>query len=61
MKNLVIAPLALVFVALALSGCIFPGGFHHDRYGGGYNHPEGPYAGGGGMYQHSDGGYHERP
>jgi len=65
MKNLVIAPL-LVFAALALAGCFFPGGYHdRDHYGGGYGRPEGPppgpYIGGGGEYQHPAGGYHEGP
>jgi hypothetical protein len=46
------APLMLLVLAFSLSGCIFPGYYHHDRYeGGGY---------GGGGYDHGggDGGYH---
>ncbi len=69
MKNRLTAPLALLFVALALSGCFFPGGYHHDRgYGGGdggYARPEGPppgaYGGGGGGDYHPVGGYHQGP
>jgi hypothetical protein len=66
MKHPAIAPLALVIVALSLSGCFFPGGYYHDRghYGGGYDRPEGPppgaYGGGGG-YPHPGGGYHQEP
>jgi hypothetical protein len=42
------APLVLLALAFSLSGCIFPGYYHHrDHYEGG-----GGYNGGGGYHQH---------
>jgi len=60
MKNFFGAQLALVFAALALSGCFFPGGYdhNHDRYGGGYSRPVGPPPGPG---PYVGGGYHKGP
>jgi hypothetical protein len=55
MKNL-FAPAALLFLALSLSGCFFPGRYHEGGgYGGGYDRPPPPGPGGFG------GGYNRPP
>jgi hypothetical protein len=57
MKN-ILAPLALLSLALTLSGCFFPGRYH-DRggYAGGYDRPPPPGPGYGGGF----GGGYNRP
>jgi hypothetical protein len=51
MKKHLAFPLIFLLLATVLSGCIWygPGGYRHDGYGGGYDHP---HEGDGGGFHH---------